>query len=1133
MRSGLSQNKRAESGSGILSSLSAPWHQTLVDMYSGENRGRYEGSFSSAVVYLSGFSGRMLEDLDSWMGDLFIFIESLIDHATGVSVDLNLLKEWISMDLSPFIDTEHVDSLGLYIPLSRARTFSFSGPVTSTIEGISDIAPIFSIFPAYLLEQFPRFKGRQLISCQAIHSITAENLPISGNIGALRGFPADQAHGGALTSAIFNLISQHMQGSSSSNTWILLKIVQTKRRTMEIFGIIKSHAVSAQRALDRKALNLDLSVPTLFHMPPLLMLLAPDMSSARNGASRLTLPTTLQSLRIEHWPRGQDVRDMMKMLAADSQDNSLLLVKMIWVHREQMTTSPTATYSPGDTLFLFIPEGNRPTGLFCGESVNFGRGRVREILGPDPIPAYSILRRQLQEPSDPTSERERSKTASSRQPSGRGRGNLAPGQGRGNSTPKLAALSSSTAGGYTLVKSKSALKADKHPATWGGQAVALPTLLGIPSMSRPKSTLTFAPPPPSAFRIPPSIRADLSNTDYPSLPSKTSGLDTPTPMQWRILDQPLSTLEPARLLAVPTITDGPPPGLAGRCISLGISDPDSFIMAYWAARTQIALLATLYPDQPRLESSHNLDFFLETKALAPKLSGAPRIIRLSPIEDATATRCAGWGATSSSQVKAVLTVLQEQYIALQHCWISTEVPLKSVATSGTVVYEPHLFRLPGSLLMKLVTGLLPVRPTAALTALDTDLGDRLAIPGPLQQAFRVLSKFLLADAINAGFPSEAVTGTVDFQYQDTIPWAQLSSDLPAPDHWAITPRVKQHFMAFKAYSCEGQSILLRALTILERAVEWSRHEKGLETRGSFLYPACSPTTADALMTTTTPVLPYPGLAELCHQEGLPLPLIESSLQEFPESWSELGSILRSWTTDPEWLPWSVWNNPPMFDLLLDVHLEDNAVEIYESMVRLTSQWCVSLNMHINSVHWSKPVQFGSTPTAEQSALTHHLFGNMDSNLADFLIVTMIERGAHWYRALLAVKEYLSRPTSKEIVRTQSPVLSHNIWALGVHSIKMINWLLGFLMKEADLLLNLLETLNPGTSLCAAETVTESDLQLGGTLPAGEYHLYTPPEPLDNWMRSVGQEEQKSGELNTAPPDNDTVPTGVLTIMSNE
>jgi len=158
------------------------------------------------------------------------------------------------MDLSPFIGTEHVGSLGLYIPLSRARSFSFSGPVISTIEGISDIAPLFSIFPAYFLERFPRFKGQQLTSCQAVHPITAKHLPFSGNIGALRGFPADQTHGVALTSAIFNLISHYMQGFTSSHTYILLKIVQTKRRTMEIFKIIKSHDVSAQRALDRKAL---------------------------------------------------------------------------------------------------------------------------------------------------------------------------------------------------------------------------------------------------------------------------------------------------------------------------------------------------------------------------------------------------------------------------------------------------------------------------------------------------------------------------------------------------------------------------------------------------------------------------------------------------------------------------------------------------------------------------------------------------------------------------------------------------------------------------------------------------------------------------------------------------------------
>jgi len=1132
MRSGLSQNKGVESRTGTSNSSSVPWHQTLVDMYSGENRGRYEGSFSSGVVYLSGFSAKMLEDLDSWMGDLFIFIVSLIDHATGVSVDLNLLKEWISMDLSPYIDTEHVDSLGFYIPLSRSRNFSFSGPVISTIEGISDIAPIFSIFPAYLLEQFPRFKGRQLISCQAIPPITAEHLTFSGNIGALRGFPADQTHGGALTSAIFNLTSQHMQGSTSSHTWILLKIVQTKRRTMEIFGIIKSHAISAQRALDRKALNLDLSVPTLFHLPPLLMLLAPDMSSARNGGSRLHLPPTLQSLRIEHWPRGQDVREMMKMLAADSQDNSLLLVKMIWVHREQMTTPPAATYSPGDTLFLFIPEGNRPTGLFCGESVNFGRGRVREILGPDPIPAYSALRRQLQDPADSDGERARTNTTSPRQSPGRGRGSLPRGRGRGSSTTKPTVLSSSSAGGYTLVRSKSSIKSDKLPATWGGQSVALPTLLGIPSLSRPKSTLTFAPPPPSAFRAPVCIRTDISSIDYPTLPQKTSGLLSVTPVQWIILDQPFSILEPARLFATPLITDGPTPGLAGRCVSLGISDPESSIMAYWAARTQIALLATLYPDKPNLAPPHTLDFFLETKALAPKLSGAPRIIRLSPIEDAIANRCAGWGASTALHIKAVLTVLQEQYVALQQHWISLEVQPKSAATHDTVEYEPHFFRLPGSHLMKLVTGLLPVRPTAALAAPDTALGERLAIPRTLHQAFSILSKFLLADATNTGFPPEATTGTADFPYQDTIPWAALSCDLPDSPLWVPTPRVKQHLMAFKAYSSEAQSVLLRTLTVLERAVDWSRHEKGLDTRGSFLYPACHPSMAGVTMTTASQVIQYPGLAELCHQEDLPLLPIETSLQAFPASWSEIGSIIQNWIADPEWLPWSVWNNPPLFALLLESHLEDCAVEIYESMVRRTSQWDVALTMHANTIHWSKPAQFGISPTAEQTSLIQHLFGNMETNLADFLIITMSERGAHWHRALLAVREYLSRPTSKEIIRTQSPVLSHNIWSLGAHKIKMIDWLLGFLMKEVELLLHLLDTLNSGELLSPAEPVTEMDLQLGGTLPAGEYYLYIPPDPLNNWMRGLGHEEHKAGEP-TTPPENASASPGAPTNMTNE
>ena len=165
---------------------------------------------------------------------------------------------------------------------------------------------------------------------------------------------------------------------------------------------------------------------------------------------------------------------------------------------------------------------------------------------------------------------EHSNITSPRQSPGRGRGSPTRGRGRGSSTTRPAVLPSSSTEGYILVKPKFSLKADKQPATWGGQSVSLPTFLGIPSMSRPKSTLTFAPPPPSVVRAPVSICTDISNIDYPTLCQTTSGLISMTPGQWIILDQPFSILEPARLFATPIITDGPTPGLAERCVSLGI-----------------------------------------------------------------------------------------------------------------------------------------------------------------------------------------------------------------------------------------------------------------------------------------------------------------------------------------------------------------------------------------------------------------------------------------------------------------------------------------------------------------------------------------------------------------------------------
>jgi len=70
IRLGLSQNQRSGQNLGALAASSKKWHKTLVDIYTGENRGKYEGKFDTGSVYLSGFSSEILKDLMSWMEEL-------------------------------------------------------------------------------------------------------------------------------------------------------------------------------------------------------------------------------------------------------------------------------------------------------------------------------------------------------------------------------------------------------------------------------------------------------------------------------------------------------------------------------------------------------------------------------------------------------------------------------------------------------------------------------------------------------------------------------------------------------------------------------------------------------------------------------------------------------------------------------------------------------------------------------------------------------------------------------------------------------------------------------------------------------------------------------------------------------
>ena len=132
-----------------------------------------------------------------------------------------------------FIDVEHEDSLGIFVLLENFRIFSFSGPTISKADGITEIAPVYSIFPEQFLVHFPRFKARIIFSCQEINLASEDHIGLSSNIGEIRGVPTDQYNGEALTSAKFNLVSQHIQGTTSQE--------------------------AAQQTLERKILNLEMT----------------------------------------------------------------------------------------------------------------------------------------------------------------------------------------------------------------------------------------------------------------------------------------------------------------------------------------------------------------------------------------------------------------------------------------------------------------------------------------------------------------------------------------------------------------------------------------------------------------------------------------------------------------------------------------------------------------------------------------------------------------------------------------------------------------------------------------------------------------------------------------------------------
>ena len=135
-------------------------------------------------------------------------------------------------------------------------------------------------------------------------------------------------------------------------------------------------------------------------MAPLVVLLAPDLASAKGGTFTLRLPAEIKALRIPNWPRGHDVRDMLCASAQVSTPLAMEAIHMTWVHRDVMTLRPSVPTSKGDTLYLYVPEGQRPADLFAGEAVKTDNKGIRRQLLPATSPTCTSATYSFQ-PADP------------------------------------------------------------------------------------------------------------------------------------------------------------------------------------------------------------------------------------------------------------------------------------------------------------------------------------------------------------------------------------------------------------------------------------------------------------------------------------------------------------------------------------------------------------------------------------------------------------------------------------------------------------------------------------------------------------------------------------------------------------
>ena len=444
-----------------------------------------------------------------------------------------------------------------------------------------------------------------------------------------------------------------------------------------------------------------------------------------------------------------------------------------------------------------------------------------------------------------------------------------------------------------------------------------------------------------------------------------------------------------------------------------------------------------------------------------------------------------------TQVRAILIVLQEQYRALLQHWKAQHFePPAEVQLD----YVPHFLRLTGTALLNLVKGVLPIKFGTIASTEVVALGNQLGVPPDLHVSLGLLIQFLLAETALAAFPPGGVrTAGVEFQNDSSIPWLELGEHIPPAIRWTISPDTLQHLRMFKVYSVDSARIIIRTLVWVETAVDWSRRHQGDTSRGCFIpeEEPLSPGKMDLTQETGT----FPELDSLCTETGLPTHELLLSLEQHAYEWSGIGTTIATWETDPEYLPWNVYEHDTLFALLQRANVAALAEDIYRSIISLPSKWTALLADLIHSVPYRPAVIFSATPSDDQRNSVNYLFESINDHFRDFLVISILQRPSYWRRAVKAVRAWAKeKPAQGEaIVRTMPRTLQHNIWALGVHTDALILSTFTSILQQPDKIEMLIDLLHPEGPDRAAPGITEDSLKLGGAFPAGEFYRYVPPQ----------------------------------------